>query len=62
VIVPAPLDPDVDEAGEPLPVRVPVVPLEPLFPVGVGVEVDAPVGVGAETDARSVYNAELWKV
>ncbi len=59
VTAPAPLDPDVDDAGEPLLVREPV---EPLFPDGVGVEVDAPDGVGAETETRSVYKEELWKV
>jgi len=42
VTAPAPLDPDVDNARELVLVRVPVVPLELLFPDGVGVAVDAP--------------------
>lgn len=45
---PAPLDLLVDDAGEPLLVRLPV---EVVFPVGVGVAADAPDEVGAATEA-----------
>ena len=47
VTTPAPLDPDVADAGEPLPVRVPLEPdPDPDFPVGLEVEPDVAVTVG----------------
>jgi len=57
VTTPAPLDPDVADAGEPLPVRVPL-PLEPDpdFPDGLGV---APVAVGSP-ETVAVYKSLLW--
>lgn len=59
VTTPAPLDPDVADAGEPLPVRVPV-PLEPDpdpdFPVG---EL-APLVTDGTPEIVALYKSLLW--
>lgn len=58
VTTPAPLDPDVDDAGELVPVRVPLEPDLAFPPEGVGVaavEVGSPEGV-------NLNKSELWKV
>ena len=59
VTTPAPLDPDVDDAGELVPVRVP---LEPVltFPPEEGVGVEA-VEVGSP-EGVNLNKSELWKV
>jgi hypothetical protein len=55
VTTPAPLDPDVDVAGLPLPVRVPEEP-DTDFPDGVGVALEVVAG------RMSVYKSVLWYV